>query len=87
MAYLCNEGKEIYILKSVMHVQICAIKIKAMSTRILKFLKPHVFIWIRFDGVLNCSGQSKHCGFGVWIHWFRVGEGKRWHELAEWHVA
>ena len=24
--------------------------------------------------------------FGIRIHWFRVGERKRWHEFAEWQL-
>ena len=60
-----------------------------MFTQIRTFLKPHIF----FLDSCECGfkplwrAASKQCGFGVRILWFRVGEGKKRNECAEWHEA
>ena len=50
-----------------------------MFTRIGTFLKPHIFYLDSCEWGFNplWRAASKQCGFGVRIHWFRVGEGKR----------
>ena len=50
-----------------------------MSTQIPTFLNPHIFYPDSCGRGLKplWRAVSKQCGFGVWIHWFRVDGGPK----------
>ena len=50
-----------------------------MSTQIRTFLNPHIFYPDSCGRGLKplWRAVSKQCGFGVWIHWFRVDGGPK----------